>query len=78
MSKRLYLLLTCSLILLSVGTGFAMQQRQQPARAALQALETAKIQLSRDKQLTNIHRHRAMALVSQAMLEMQKGQEALQ
>jgi hypothetical protein len=74
MSKNVYLLLTGALLLLSIGTGFAMQQRQLPGQAAMQALETANFQLGRDTQLTAIHRHKAIALVRQAMREMENAQ----
>ena len=70
-SKQRYLLLTAGLLLLSVGTGFTMQQRQLPGRAALQALETANFQLGRDTQLANVHRHKALDLVRQAMQELE-------
>jgi len=70
-SKRRYLLLTAALLLLSVGTGFAMQQRhQRPVQAALQALQTANFQLGRDSNLADGHRQRAIALVRQAMQEL--------
>lgn len=68
------MLLTAALLLLSIGTGFAMQQRQLPERAALQALQTANFQLGRDTQLTDTHRQKAMALVRQAMQEMESEQ----
>ena len=56
-SKRRYLLLTAALLLLSIGTGFAMQQRQhRPVQAALQALQTANFQLGRDSTLADGHR----------------------
>ena len=75
MSKRLYLLLTGALLLLSIGTGFAMQQRQLPGHAAMQALETASFQLGRDTQLSVTHRQKALELVHQAMREMKTAQE---
>ena len=74
MSKKVYLLVTAALLLLSIGTGFAMQQRQQPGRAAMQALETASFQLGRDTQMASVHRDKAMALVQQAIHEMENAQ----
>ena len=70
-SKRLYLLLTGSLILLSVGTGFAMQQRQSPGVIAVQALERADFQLGRDSHISPAKRHRAQELVRMAMKELE-------
>ena len=70
-TKQRYLLLTAGLLLLSVGTGYTMQQRQLPEKMALQALETATIQLGRDTQLADAHRHKALDLVQQAMRELE-------
>ena len=70
-SKRRYLLLTAALLLLSIGTGFAMQQRQhRPVQAALQALQTANFQLGRDSTLADGHRQKAIVLIRQAMQEL--------
>lgn len=77
-SKQLYLLLTGGLLLLSVGTGFAMQQHQLPDRAAFQALETANFQLGRSTHLASAHRQKAIDLVRQAMQEMESGEDSHQ
>lgn len=46
-SRRVYLLLTTGLLLLSVGTGFAMQTHQSHREAAVRALQAAKFQLDK-------------------------------
>lgn len=47
MFKRGYLFLTAAFLLVSFGTGFAMQERGQYNQAALGALQTASLQLSK-------------------------------
>lgn len=46
-SKRVYLLLTAVLLLISIGASFAGQSQKSHRLAALQALQTASLQLSR-------------------------------
>ncbi len=70
-SKRVYLFLTGGLLLLSVGTGFAMQRQHQPDRIAMQALETARLQLHKASQASQTaHQSRALKLIRQAIQEM--------
>jgi len=71
MSKKLYLLLTGALLMISVGTGFALQSRQQSECVALRALEMASFHLERDTKLADTQRHKVLALVQQAMREVQ-------
>jgi surface antigen len=72
-SKRVYLFLTGGLLLLSVGTGFAMQDRHSYSRAALRALETANLQLGKADTThpKDSHQSRALELIRQAILEME-------
>lgn len=73
-SKRVYLFLTGGLLLLSVGTGFAMKDRHSYSWAALQALETANMQLSKANHLNrSSHQARALVLIQQAISEMKAG-----
>lgn len=46
-SKRVYLLLTAVLLLISIGASFAGQSQKSRRLAALQALQTASMQLNR-------------------------------
>ncbi len=49
-SKRGYLLMTGALVIISIGTGFAMQQQQDrkpQLQSALQSLEAAQLQLAK-------------------------------
>lgn len=73
-SKRVYLFLTGGLLLLSIGTGYAMKLQQSPTLVALQALEIANLQLHRaGYQAQNQHQSRAIELVRQAIQEMEAG-----
>ena len=73
-SKRVYLFLTGGLLLLSVGTGFAMQDRHSYTWAALQALETANLQLSKASSPNSpVHQTRALELIREAISEMKAG-----
>jgi hypothetical protein len=69
-SKRVYLFLTGGLLLLSIGTGFAMQDRHSSRWAAVQALETASLQLHRLGHSSSPHQAKAMELIHQAIAEM--------
>jgi hypothetical protein len=62
-SKRFYLLLMSALLMLSVGTGFALHSRPQSGCVALRALETASFHLERDTNLADTQRHKVLALV---------------
>ncbi len=64
-SKRVYLFLTAALLLISFGTGFAWQDNKYEARAALNSLQTAKLQLA--KSTPSPEREQAELLVDQAI-----------
>ncbi|HEY9686574.1 MAG TPA: hypothetical protein V6C52_06325 [Coleofasciculaceae cyanobacterium] len=69
-SKRGYAFLTMVLIVASIGTGFAMQQESRPhLRAALQSLETARMQMGREQADQNGCQGKALALIEQAIRE---------
>lgn len=73
-SKRVYLFLTGGLLLLSIGTGYAMKNQQSPTLVALRALEIASLQIHRaDSEVQNRHHAKAIELVRQAIMEMQAG-----
>ncbi|MCE3236827.1 MAG: hypothetical protein K0Q50_3019 [Vampirovibrio sp.] len=73
-SKRVYLFLTGGLLLLSIGTGYAMKLQQSPTLVALQALEIANLQLHRaGHEIQNRHQSKAIELVRQAIQEMEAG-----
>jgi hypothetical protein len=66
--------LALALILASVSAGSAMQEKRADARAILQSLETARVQLSRKAVENNGEsRKRALSLVEQAIREMEAG-----
>lgn len=73
-SKRVYLLLTAGLILLSIGTGFATQERKSHQQSALQSLQAASLQLDRVKH-KNPAQLRTQTLVHEAIqaLESESG-----
>jgi hypothetical protein len=73
MSKRVYLFLTGGLLLLSIGTGFAMQDKHTRSLAAIQALETASMQLHKDGSHQSPHHAKALELIRQAISEMKAG-----
>lgn len=70
--RKVSLLLTGGLILLSIGigTGFAMKQRKMPDRVVLQTLEAASMQLDKAGHRPNSHQSKAMTLVQEAITEM--------
>jgi|GEM_PF-2847978 hypothetical protein len=73
-SKRVYLFLTGGLLLLSIGTGFTMQRQHEPDRIAMQALETARLQLHKaSNQSQSAHQSRALRLIREAMQEIKAG-----
>lgn len=72
-SKRVYLFLTGGLLLLSIGTGFAMQDKHTHSLAAIQALETASLQLHKAGHHQSPHQAKAMELIRQAIAEMKAG-----
>lgn len=65
-SKRVYLLLTAVLLLISVGASFAGQSRKSHRLAALQALQTASLQLSKLESKT-AEQAKAEALIDNAI-----------
>lgn len=73
-SKRVYLLLTAGLILLSIGTGFATQERKSHQQSALQSLQAANLRLDKMKHKTSAQL-RSQALVREAIqvLESESG-----
>jgi hypothetical protein len=74
-SKRVYLFLTGGLLLLSIGIGFTIKHQHSPNHIAMQALQTASLQLHRSN--PNAHQSRALELIQQAIQEMRtSGQPA--
>jgi uncharacterized protein (UPF0333 family) len=65
-SKRVYLLLTALLLLISIGASFAGQSQKSHRLAALQALQTASLQLSKLESKT-AEQARAEALIDSAI-----------
>lgn len=66
-SKRGYLFLTMACIIASVGTGFVMKEEKEAnIKAALQSLETARLQLSRQ---ADGQSGSALSLIDQAIRE---------
>jgi hypothetical protein len=69
-SKRVCLFLTGGLLLMSIGAGFAMQDRHSYSWATVQALETASMQLHKADPHQSPHKAKALALIHQAIAEM--------
>jgi hypothetical protein len=67
-SGRTTVFLAGLLMIVSLGTGFAMQEKQPHLQACKQALETAKLQLTKSELG---HTSRSLQLVNQALAEVQ-------
>jgi hypothetical protein len=73
-SKQVYLLLTAGLLLLSVGTGFAMQEHKSHKLAAIQSLQTASLQLNQISSQSP-HQTKAAAMVDEAIRLLKRDME---
>ena len=72
MSKRVYLFLTVSLVLLSIGTGFAMQHRKTNLQLAIQSLQRAQAALDKETVAKDSPRwQKSRALVDEALQTLQ-------
>lgn len=68
-SKRVYLSLAAGLLMLGVGAGFAMRDKQSHQLAALQSLRTASLQLGKAGRLTP-GQIKTQALIDQAIFNL--------
>lgn len=69
-SKRVWVFSTAVMLFLSVGTGFAMHQKQSHTQASLQSLQTARLQLRKASTDAHGHRSKALRLINQAIAEL--------
>jgi hypothetical protein len=73
-SKRMWMFSTAVMLMLSVGSGFAMYQKKHPhMQAALQSLQTAKNQLQMAEADKGGHRNKAIAEIEDAISHVKAG-----